>query len=197
LQEKLHQNICRRRTLVAIGAHDLSTVRGPFTYDAQPPSEIEFVPLTPPDRGPFMAKDLLDFYNEDATAKHLKPYTSIIYGSKVYPVIRDADGVVLSLPPVINGHHSRICLDTRDVLVECTATDKTKANIVLDTVVTMFSQARSSLWDYCDDKFTAEPVDVVYEEMGQTETTPLLTTRRQEASLTEICSYIGVEVRDW
>lgn len=49
-QDKLHQNICRRRTLVAIGAHDLSTVKGPFRYDAVPPSEIEFVPLTPSDQ---------------------------------------------------------------------------------------------------------------------------------------------------
>jgi hypothetical protein len=49
-------------------------------------------------------------------------------------------GVVLSLPPIINGRHSRITLATRNVLIECTATDRTKANIVLDTVVTMFAQ---------------------------------------------------------
>ena len=49
-QDKLHQNICRRRTLVAIGAHDLNTVKGPFRYDAVPPSAIEFVPLTPSDK---------------------------------------------------------------------------------------------------------------------------------------------------
>ncbi|CAN0350716.1 unnamed protein product, partial [Ectocarpus sp. 8 AP-2014] len=50
LQDKLHQNICRRRTLVAIGAHDLNTVKGPFRYDAVPPSDIDFVPLTPSDQ---------------------------------------------------------------------------------------------------------------------------------------------------
>lgn len=49
-QDKLHQNICRRRTLVAIGAHDLNTVKGPFRYDAVPPSDINFVPLTPSDQ---------------------------------------------------------------------------------------------------------------------------------------------------
>jgi phenylalanyl-tRNA synthetase beta chain len=32
LQDKLHQNICRKRTLVAIGTHDLDTIQGPFTY---------------------------------------------------------------------------------------------------------------------------------------------------------------------
>jgi phenylalanyl-tRNA synthetase beta chain len=45
LQDKLHQNICRKRTLVAIGTHDLSTVTGPFTYEAHAPEDIEFVPL--------------------------------------------------------------------------------------------------------------------------------------------------------
>lgn len=28
LQDKLHQNICRKRTLVAIGTHDLDSVQG-------------------------------------------------------------------------------------------------------------------------------------------------------------------------
>ena len=30
LQEKLHQNLCRQRSLVAIGTHDLSTVQVQF-----------------------------------------------------------------------------------------------------------------------------------------------------------------------
>lgn len=45
LQDKLHQNICRKRTLVSIGTHDLDTVQGPFTYDAKPPSDFTFIPL--------------------------------------------------------------------------------------------------------------------------------------------------------
>ena len=38
-----------------------------------------------------------------------------------------------SLPPIINSAHSALTLATRDVLVECTATDLTKAKIVLNT----------------------------------------------------------------
>ena len=38
-----------------------------------------------------------------------------------------------SLPPIINGAHSAISLQTRDVFIECTATDLTKAKIVLNT----------------------------------------------------------------
>ena len=46
----------------------------------------------------------------------------------------------MSVPPIINSHHSRITLDTKDVFIEVTATDLTKAHIVLDTMVTMFSE---------------------------------------------------------
>lgn len=45
LQDKLHQNIGRKRSLVSIGTHDLDTIKGPFLYDAKPPSEIYFKPL--------------------------------------------------------------------------------------------------------------------------------------------------------
>ena len=38
-----------------------------------------------------------------------------------------------SLPPIINGAHSAISLDTQDVFIECTATDLTKAKVVLNT----------------------------------------------------------------
>ena len=42
-------------------------------------------------------------------------------------------------------------LATKNIFFEVTATDLTKASIVLDTLVTMFSQ-------YCDKPFTVEPV---------------------------------------
>ena len=55
--------------------------------------------------------------------------------------------MVLSLPPIINGDHSKIKLETHNVFIECTATDLTKANVVLNTMLTMFSQ-------YCAEPFT-------------------------------------------
>lgn len=165
LQEKLHQNICRRRTLVAIGTHDLSTLQGPFTYTCETPTDISFVPLTESTRA-FNAKELLDHYRTDIASKHLKPYTDIIYDAPTYPVIRDANGTVLSLPPIINSNHSKITLTTRDIFIECTGTDLAKVNIVLDTMVTMFSQ-------YCAEAFTVEPVDVTYQHQGVSASAPL------------------------
>lgn len=128
LQDKLHQNICRKRTYVAIGTHDLDTLTPPFRYCTLPPEDISFVPLTENAGRVFGAKELLDFYREDPSAKHLKPYTDIIYASPAYPVIYDARDTVLSLPPIINSKHSAIRLATRNIFIECTGTDLTKVN---------------------------------------------------------------------
>ncbi|VDM50406.1 unnamed protein product [Toxocara canis] len=142
LQDKLHQNICRKRTLVAIGTHDLDTVQGPFTYGAEKPEEIRFRPLN--ETREFTAKELMVHYSGES---HLKPYLPIIADKERYPVIRDRNGVVLSMPPIINGEHSKIRVDTRNIFIEATATDLEKARIVLDTIVTLFSQ-------YCEKPFT-------------------------------------------
>lgn len=55
------------------------------------------------------------------------------------------------------GEHSKITLKTKNIFIEATATDLKKAEIVLDTIVTMFGQ-------YCSQPFTAEPVKVIYED---------------------------------
>lgn len=190
LQDQLHRNLCRQRTLVAIGTHDLDAVVPPFSYSADAPANIAFVPLTPSDRS-FTAAELLDFYETDASAKHLKPYVPIIKDSPVYPVIRDAEKTVLSLPPIINGDKSKITLQTKNVFIECTATDLTKANIVLDTVVTMFSE-------YCSKPFEVESVTVDYVDSAgasiNSYVSPTLSTRRERARVDFCNSLIGIQV---
>jgi len=150
LQDKLHQNICRKRTLVAIGTHDLSTLTPPFSYEALPPKDIVFRPL-----GLEKEMDANEMFKVFETHQQLKNYLGIVRDSPVYPVIYDSKRVVLSQPPIINGEHSKIRLETKDVLIECTATDLTKANITLNTVVAMFAE-------YCKVPFKIEPVEVVY-----------------------------------
>ncbi|KAI7993257.1 Phenylalanine--tRNA ligase beta subunit, cytoplasmic [Camellia lanceoleosa] len=65
----------------------------------------------------------------------------------------------MSLPPIINGAHSAITLKTKNVFIECTATDLTKGDIIflLFFKVTMFSV-------YCERKFEVEPVEVIYSD---------------------------------
>uniref|UniRef100_M8BTI8 phenylalanine--tRNA ligase n=1 Tax=Aegilops tauschii TaxID=37682 RepID=M8BTI8_AEGTA len=181
LQDKLHQNICRKRTLVAIGTHDLDTLQGPFSYEALPPQEINFIPLK--QEQTFRADALMDFYRSDMK---LKKFLHIIENSPVYPVIYDSNRTVLSLPPIINGAHSAITLKTRNVFIECTATDLTKANIVLNTMVAMFSE-------YCENKFEVEPVEVVSHD-GSTAIYPDLSCYKMEVSLSDIVGPIGISL---
>jgi len=81
LQDKLHQNLARQRTLVAIGTHDLDTVEGPFTYEALPPEDIQFVPLN--QAKSMNAVELMKFYevrghHGGGQRVHAKPVSRMI-----------------------------------------------------------------------------------------------------------------------
>jgi len=100
---------------------------------ALPPEDINFVPLAQTQS--FNARELLEFYETDASVKHIKPYVPIIKDSPVYPVILDSRRRVMSLPPIINGELSKMSEGTRNIFIEITATDHTKAKIVLNQLV--------------------------------------------------------------
>ncbi|KAF5229604.1 hypothetical protein FAUST_10337 [Fusarium austroamericanum] len=180
LQDKLHQNLARNRTLVSIGTHDYDTIKGPFTYEALPPKDIKFTPLNQTKE--MDSAELMSFYEND---KHLGRFLHIIRDSPVYPAIYDSNRVVCSLPPIINGDHSKITLDTTNVFIEITATDLTKLDIVTDIMVTMFSM-------YCSEPFTVEPVQINSDHNNQTRVTPNLKPRVAEVEIDYLNSCTGL-----
>lgn len=93
---------------------------------------------------------------------------------------------MLSLPPIINGEASKMSEKTTNVFIESTATDLTKANIVLATMVAMFSE-------YCATPFEIEPVRVVYAD-GTSYVSPDVSTRKASAKVDSIKSVIGVNL---
>lgn len=179
LQDKLHQNLCRRRQFVAIGTHDLDTIEPPFRYEARPPRDIKFIPLSKSQQ--YTAEQLMTVYESE---KHLARYLHIIKDSPVYPIIYDQKDRVLSMPPIINSEHSKITLDTRNVFIDITATDETKLAIVANIITTMFSE-------YCEEPFTIEPCKVVYSD-GTTCITPDLSYRPSLAHASYINSCTGL-----
>lgn len=44
------------------------------------------------------------------------------------------------MPPIINGDHSKISVNTKNVFIEMTGLDKTKVEVVNRILVAMFSQ---------------------------------------------------------
>lgn len=114
VQEALHWVVGRGRSKVAIGVHDLDTITPPFRYYGAPLTR-SFVPL--------------DFTEEMTLAeimeKHPKgrDYAHIVAGKPVMPLIEDAQGQVLSFPPIINGELTRVTEQTRNLLLDVTGTD--------------------------------------------------------------------------
>ena len=118
---------------------------GRISYEACKPQDIKFAPLNKDEI--YTADKLMELYETD---KHIGRYLHIIRDSPVYPIIYDATEQVLSMPPIINSQHTKITLQTKNVFIDVTATDRTKLNTVINMVVTMFAQ------------YTAEPFSWVY-----------------------------------
>ncbi|KAK6523251.1 phenylalanine--tRNA ligase subunit beta [Orbilia ellipsospora] len=185
LQDKLHQNLCRQRTLVSMGTHDLDKIKGPFTYEALPPQDIKFTALNQTKE--MNATELFEHYDKDESGRHLAKFLPIIRDSPVYPVVLDANRNVCSLPPIINSELSKITLDTRNVFIEITATDKTKAEIVCHILVAMFS-------GYCDEPFTVEPVKIISPHNHESREVPDMTPRSTTAEVSYINACTGLSL---
>ena len=108
----------------------------------------------------------------------------IIRDSPVYPVIFDSDRKVLSLPPIINSNHSKITLDTKNVLIEITALDKTKVEIVNQTLVAMFGGYAESI----------EPLRIISPHNNESRDAPDLSPREMQAEVSYIRSVTGLDL---
>ena len=178
LQDKLHSGVGRRRTIVSMGTHDLDALQGPFTYTARAPQSIRFVPLNKTTE--VDGNELIQMYESDMK---IKKFLHIIRDEPKFPVVLDSRGLVASLPPLINSDHSKISLNTKNVLVEVTATDEHKAMIALNTLVTSYAE-------YCD---AVEPVQVVYPN-GRTVLCPDFSERQVEVSMDYINGAVGINI---
>jgi phenylalanyl-tRNA synthetase beta chain len=116
-----------------------------------------------------------------------------------YPVFYDSNRDVLSLPPIINGDLTKITLDTRDVLIEITATDKTKLDISISIMIAMFSV-------YCSEPFESqlppsimltvriEPVQINSDHNGCTRVCPNVKPREMTAEVSYINACTGLSL---
>jgi phenylalanyl-tRNA synthetase beta chain len=136
LQEDLHNGLGRRRRVVAIGLHDTDAVEPPFSYRAVD-SAFEFVPLG--GKNPLSVSSILSDTDEG------KVFGAALGGSRLYPIITDSNGVVLSFPPIINGDATRVTTKTRNMFIDVTSTDRKAGDDVLAVVVTTLAEAGGKL----------------------------------------------------
>ena len=136
LQEDLHNGLGRKRKMVAIGLHDMDAVEPPFSYRAVD-SSFKFVPLG--GRNPVSVGSILSGTVEG------RAYGAALAGSRLYPVITDAEGTVLSFPPIINGDATRVTARTKNMFVDVTSTDRKAGDDVMAVVATTLAEAGGEL----------------------------------------------------
>ena len=126
-QDKIDGTFGRKRRKTSIGLYDFDQIKFPLKYDITAPDENAFVPLTFSEK--MQPKDILK--------KHPKgiEYAHILSGFKEYPIFKDADGKILSMPPIINSNDlGQINEKTTNVLIEVTGTDHSAVNSALRVI---------------------------------------------------------------
>ncbi|XP_059547468.1 leucine-rich repeat-containing protein 47 [Myotis daubentonii] len=142
-QTKLHEDLCEKRTAATVATHDLRAVRGPLLYTARPPQDLKIVPLG---RKEIKAKDLVRQLQAEAeehrkqrkrqTVSGLHRYLHLLDGKEQYPCLLDADGDVISFPPITNSEKTKIKKTTCDLFLEVTsATSLQVCKDIMDALV--------------------------------------------------------------
>ena len=115
-QEKLADIFGRKRRTVSIGLYRLPRITFPVIYDLVTPDEFRFTPLG------------MDAMMTPAEILIVHPkgleYGGILAGRDRVPLLRDAKGLVLSFPPIINSRDvGEVRAGDSELFVEVTGTD--------------------------------------------------------------------------
>ncbi|MBA3045498.1 MAG: phenylalanine--tRNA ligase subunit beta [Candidatus Thermoplasmatota archaeon] len=172
-QEKLHLTLGRKRKKVAIGVHDMSQLKFPFTYRAVEPKSIKFAPL-----GYTMEMDMAEILERHEKGME---YASVLEGKSLYPIILDADGKVLSFPPIINGNITTVTESTTDIFLDLTGTDLNTLKTALNIIATLLAERGGKI----------ETVKVIYPDNELV--LPDLAPRVREITALEVNALLGTD----
>ncbi|EFB27465.1 hypothetical protein PANDA_008095, partial [Ailuropoda melanoleuca] len=169
-QTKLHEDICEKRTAATIATHDLRALRGPLLYTARPPHDLKIVPLG---RKEVKAKDLVRHLQLEAeehrkqkrrqNVSGLHRYLHLLDGKESYPCLVDADGDVISFPPITNSEKTKIKKTTSDLFLEVTsATSLQTCKEIMDALVLKMAEINKYTLENKEDGSLSDPeADVV------------------------------------
>ena len=133
LQEHLHWGIGRDRKLASIGVYDLDTIEGPISYSVVDPEKFKFCPLGMPgvDMTP---NQILEEHPKGVGYKHL------MENYKKYPILMDANNLVLSMPPIINSDETKCKIGTSRLFIDVTGLSTAAVTNSLVTLVSALAE---------------------------------------------------------
>ena len=177
MQEKLADIFGRKRRTVSIGLYRLPHIVFPVAYTLAKPQDAKFTPLGFDE--PMSLGEILSVHPKGVE------YGPIIAGHERVPLLRDNEGQILSLPPVINSREiGEVRVGDEALFVEVTGTD-------LPMVVLTLNILAANL---ADRGATIEPIEIAYPyatPMGKTVRTPLDFSEARPISVKTIEAALG------
>lgn len=176
LQESLHWGLGRDRKLTSIGVYDLATVTPPIKFTVADPDTFSFVPLGMPGQKLTMREIL-------ATHPKGVGYAHLLEHHKRYPLLVDARGQVLSMPPIINSDATKVTLGSQAFFIDVTG-------IAHDPVVNTLNTLVSSLIELGGEVQSV----TVHDAWGQTRTTPDLSIKTITINRHAAMKWLGINL---
>ncbi|MBD2107793.1 phenylalanine--tRNA ligase subunit beta [Nodosilinea sp. FACHB-13] len=174
-QEKVTQTFGRQRKKIAIGVYDLDKISGDLTYAAESLDQLTFVPLH--STQPMTARQILREHPAGKTYGHT------LSGNDYALVLRDANGTVLSMPPIINAAGvGEVDANTRNLFIDVTGI---LAQTVLET-------ANILTHNFLDTGAEVQTVEIVTPQ--GTLTTPSLARRSVQFSAKYLNEIMGTAI---
>ena len=176
IQEKLHLTLGRKRKKIAIGIYPLEKIKFPLTFLAIEPDKIKFIPL-----GHEKEISGLEILQKHPAGKE---YAHLLAGKAKFPIFTDADGKILSMPPVINSHLTgRVDEKTKDVFVECSGFDFYALCKCLNIIVTCLADMGGKIFQ----------VEI---KGAKKAVTPDLNPETMKISLASVNKLLGLELKE-
>ena len=139
IQEKLHMTFGRDRKKLAIGIYPLEQIKLPIKYLAKKPEEIKFQPLEFPRE--INGRQIL---SQHPTGRE---YAHLLKDAEVFPIFEDANGEILSMPPIINSDKTgKISEATKEVFIECSGFNLNYLKKTLNMIVTSLADMGGKIY---------------------------------------------------
>lgn len=178
-QEKLAENLGRKRKSISIGIYDLDQIVFPVHYTAVGLDEVTFIPLGFDE--PMTPRQILESHPKGIE------YRYTLEGKTHVPMLMDASGSILSFPPIINSRASgEVKVGRRNLFIEATGTDI--ENLVLALNIFAVNMA--------DRGGRIEPVRVVIPfdtRLGREIVVPFAFDQTRNVQMKQVRSMLGVD----
>lgn len=171
MQEDLHAGIGRGRRASSIGLHNIDAMRFPLEYAAVGRGET---------MSPLGSKRVATLSEVLETTEQGAAYGHLLDGAERVPALTDAQGRIVSFPPVINSSRTAITAATRGIFAEVTGTDRRHVEDALSVVAATLTAAGFGLHE----------VSVA----GGGNATPRLEPRRMQVRADLVCETLGVSL---